>query len=939
MSGYGLIDYNTLNNIANALRAKTNYAGSYYPHEMPAAINSIQTSGGGFDEPIMISFYNYKFNNSDNNKFNFNQCIDFEFVNRIPVEGENNIHIFGVENWPGVSPTNVYVYARPGEREVLFRENSSFLGFISNGERISNNYRQTVVEVNGNVVNVDFGDIIANTDSNYLQWRNDIYYNDTTQKYENAWLSLHTSVGNTFGALNTHNNNTYYTVYGPIYGFGYDSNFNDNQFSIIDMSQLFSDALCNYYGPAFSGNYTRYMINTYSQCDTITEAACGPNVVNMFNCYYYCQGIKNAAVGDNVIDISNAYYSCYGLRAAYIGPNVVNAQNAYSYCNYIVQIDGNPASLQDGTSMFNYCASLVSIPNEFPALVQGYNMFYSDHNIDKLPKCPNLVNGTNMFTYINTLTQQQVQDFLDNATSLKDMTTMFNFGNSSEYVNLMNLNFPEHIETIDSLFTGDTNYISYECVDVDNNIWTNVTRDWVGENAVCPNTVKNTRYLYYGKYQIKNPVVGDNVIDMSMMYQTCGAIIFNNGVNEIKGIETAVCGPNVIFMNGSYSYCLNLKTAVSGPNVRYMYQTYYNCHLLQTAVCGINVIDMNGTYMYCNNITDAVCGDNVIFMNGTYARCDNLINAACGNNVIHLSNTYQNCPNLVEPACGNNVIYMDYTYANCFNLVNAVSGPNTVNMQGTYQNCYNLNEAVCGDKVVNFNYAYQNCRNLKIAACGNNVANMYYTYQNCQNLTDAVIGANTYYTYSAYAACPNIVNARIYGNCPSAFSQPTKLVNLYIDDNVKDLTSSFFNARKLTNVTVPSKIVTMSSAFNNCVNLACDISIGENCSNMSNAFRNCYMIQNIYIAGNKFGPMTYASSICHAFYRYPNVESLGNRRNIVVSNYEGWNKLVWFNVAGNYTKTNEVYETPVEVNVNGIAYNCVRCSYNTANNIYIYCME
>lgn len=52
---YGLIDYDTLKNIARAIRYKANTNRDYRPRDMAQAINTIK-SGGGVDEPFIPRF-------------------------------------------------------------------------------------------------------------------------------------------------------------------------------------------------------------------------------------------------------------------------------------------------------------------------------------------------------------------------------------------------------------------------------------------------------------------------------------------------------------------------------------------------------------------------------------------------------------------------------------------------------------------------------------------------------------------------------------------------------------------------------------------------------------------------------------------------------------------------------------------------------------------
>ena len=120
------------------------------------------------------------------------------------------------------------------------------------------------------------------------------------------------------------------------------------------------------------------------------------------------------------------------------------------------------------------------------------------------------------------------------------------------------------------------------------------------------------------------------------------------------------------------------------------------------------------------------------------------------------------------------------------------------------------------------------------------------------------------------------------------------------------------------------------------IHLSCDIAFGDNVQYIAGVLENCNNVQNIYFNGQN---LIYYSSyyLQNAFNR----SNYSLRRNVVIHNYNAWNNFV---IAGNkifggFIMTKENYETPVEVNVNGIAYNCVRCAYNITYNCYAYCME
>ena len=890
---YGLIDYNTLKNIADTLRDKTHSNANYYPRDLATVIK--QLSAKGFTEPVIPSMRNYIVNGQDYTYYNFYNCIGFEFTNNIP-ENADRFFLIGVEDWD-MSPTSVICYNYDSYQNVLIAKNANYIGVLDASSRgISNNNRTNVFNVDGITYEAHLGDVVVNGYNNYLIWSNNILYNYQTQNYETGWGELNVDRYNNTGEPYMISNDLYYRQNGIIYGFGYDDAYEDNQFSIIDMSDLFESRLQKYISKPFSGKFTRYMMNTYASCQMITEAICGPNVVNMSDCYRSCSSLINAVCGNNVVSMNRAYESCYRLITASIGPSVTYAVDAYASCSNIVSVQGNASNLRMGFGTFRYCTNLVDVP-DFPELIYGQNMFYSCRSLHNLPSCPNLKYGYNMFAYCQQLTEQEIQGFLNNATSLIDMSSMFSFGDTENGANLLNIVIPEHVESINGLYSGYSIYSK----NVEGVI---VQDDWIKNVAYCPDTVKSIVNLYANKYQIDTPACGNMVIDMS----------------------------------NAYFGCYSIKEPVCGPNVANMDYAYYGGQNIVNAVCGDNVKSMAWTYSFCTNIVDAVCGDNVTDMLGTYTNCMNLTNAVCGPNVRKMAYTYQSCSNLLEPVCGNLVTNMEYAFNNCANLTYAVCGDNVESINYAYNNCVNVTIAACGNNVKSMSGAYTNCQKLTEAVCGPNVTRMDYAYQRCYNLTEAHIGPNVTYSYCAYMYCSNLVNIVSEGNTAVAFSGAnlSNVRSIILGENAVDLSSSFMNAYNITEIILPANVKFLNNSFSNCYNLASDIEIGPYCNNIYRAFYNDSNIQNIFIDGRLFAQTTYTGNVQGAFYR----SNYSLNRNIVVANYSGWEKLITYSVLGmSMVLTNTVYEEAMPVNVNGVSYDAVRCAYNTSYNTYLYCME
>lgn len=860
--GYGLIDNNTLSNIANAIRIKANSNANYYPSDMASAINQIKTSDGGFEYPVMLSTRSQRDNGSVIN--NMQGVLYLETTNQLSnlLNSDNTAHVMYEEDW-GMSPCKVSVYNRQGIYNLVIATQALYVGMCPNfNSYYTGNTNNTILVVYPNGVSqpdyqAKFGEVFTNSTYNQAYIWDNKYWNNGT----NCWRQILTDGygGALYNNIAQDGSNVVYVKHGTIYGLGIDSNeYSGNDISIVEMDYM---ANASNVVTAYCGPYTRSMVNTYASCGAIKEAVCGRNVAYLIN----------------------TYASCTGLEKAIIGPNVVEATNAYVYCSNINNVIGTASSVINAQNAFYSCYNLRrSI--DFPNLVNGAGMFGYCANLIDPPSTPNLVNGYNMYYYANSLKTENVQEYLNTCTKLKDVSGMFTCGPNENSLNVLALNFPNTVTDFCNMFAGDPKY----------NVWdetnqVNVQHSWVSGDAVCPESTVNMRRTYASCNNLLNAIVGNNVVDMFSCYSGC------NKLTE------AVCGEKVVYFNNAYQGCQNLVNTACGNNVVYMAYAYYDCP----------------------NVVDAMCGPNVISMQYTYLRCYNLANAACGQNVIYMDNAYANCNNLHEPVCGDKVVYFNGAYSYCTNLNNAVCGNAVVFMANTYMYT-NVKTAVCGNNVIEFNYTYQGCNNLTDAVIGPKVINACQTYNGCVNLVNAMIYNGQYGPSSGYVNCLSYT----FNNC-------TNLNNVVMEDGIRSMYYTFNNCTNLENVVLPKNIVAMCYAFHNCVNLSSDIEIGINCNNIQNAFRNCNKIANIFIEGNGFSAIGNQYPVLHAFYR----SNYTIRRNIVINNYAGYNKLVYYNFAGNMYKTNETYAEPLEVIVNGKSYNCVRCAYNISYNCYVYCTE
>jgi hypothetical protein len=250
---YGLIDYDTLKNIARAIRYKANTNRDYRPRDMAQAINTIK-SGGGYDVPVLQSTSFYGINNYDNSIINRSYILNFEIVNNYP---ENNVEVIDVTNWGGISPDNVTFYRR---RVTNYPRNSHYWD---------------------------------NTNNNYYTY------------YYDGWI---------YGLYVNSRWNTQKVSIIDMYGLFNGCQYIDDPFcGELTTSLHMTYAGCSNVREAICGNNVVDMSGAYMYCYNLTRAACGPKVKWFSHAYNYCQNLVNGVCGPNVIDMTNMFFKCENL--------------------------------------------------------------------------------------------------------------------------------------------------------------------------------------------------------------------------------------------------------------------------------------------------------------------------------------------------------------------------------------------------------------------------------------------------------------------------------------------------------------------------------------------------------------------------------------------------------------------------------------------------
>lgn len=110
---------------------------------------------------------------------------------------------------------------------------------------------------------------------------------------------------------------------------------------------------------AACSDYIVIMDNSYRFCHQLEKAACGNNVESMYYTYFNCDNLKEAACGSNVVHMDHTYAGCLNLRTAVLGEKLTTMEGTYLNCYNLENIIyKNLNSLNSMISTFSGCNNL-----------------------------------------------------------------------------------------------------------------------------------------------------------------------------------------------------------------------------------------------------------------------------------------------------------------------------------------------------------------------------------------------------------------------------------------------------------------------------------------------------------------------------------------------------------------------------------------------------
>lgn len=282
---YGLIDYNTLDAIADAIREKTNANVNYYPREMPNAIRQIPTGGGGtgFESPVMFSISQYMYPNYSYDpptQMNLANAIAFEVASQMPA----NAIVFDDDAQWGLGPGRLKFY--------------KYTGSIN---------------------------------SKNFQWNSD-KYNNAEYPYD---LVDETFTGEIYGLCPTEGAINKVSILDMSHMFDYGYYLRQAICGDYTTSLSFAFNYCtNIYGAAVCGPNVEDMSGAYRYCTKLETAVVGPNVKNLYMAFAYDEYIYGDVEIEKAYDLGQAFIGCNHLANVYLGTNKLGDVEFGSYSEY-----------------------------------------------------------------------------------------------------------------------------------------------------------------------------------------------------------------------------------------------------------------------------------------------------------------------------------------------------------------------------------------------------------------------------------------------------------------------------------------------------------------------------------------------------------------------------------------------------------------------------
>lgn len=572
LTDFGLISYNTIENIADAIREKTNSEVNYYPSSMAMAIRQIRT-GEGYLYPTIYSLKQYYAGQWDQTIINNNQMYDFEFRNAI-IPGDSEI--IGILNYGQLYSKNVIFYKRP-----LQNANEYAYGLCTESGEI---YNMTSI--------IDMENLFVG-----CEHLNDAISGPYTMSMINTYRSCYNLAEANCGPNVQYMDNCYESCYN------------------------LTNAVC--------GNNVLTMRGTYLYCSNLNNGVSGPNVLDMRYAYNGCSNLIKLNIGPKVEDIQYVAAGCYNLVNVDGGNAVKNGYNAFAGCYNLERVNATFSELIDGSNMFYTCNNL-----ETPGFLLGANKLQIANNM--FQNCWSLTTGLIPDNVIETAGMYQNCYSLEFAIGGEHVINAYRmFENCYNLTNVIAFNVVENMygafencynlqianvgaenaiqmaycfngcnNLLEPLFTPNANnmYMAYHnCHNLLNYYIPEGVNDIsstykncfnITGNVLIPENVSVIGNAFYMCEKVQDVVIfGNNIINQS--WRTCNAFYrINYSMRRNIVLTNLTAFNNFVYCNGAGNFIKTNETYAepveiniennSYNAVRCSYNTLYNCYIYCT---------------------------------------------------------------------------------------------------------------------------------------------------------------------------------------------------------------------------------------------------------------------------------------------------------------------------------------------------------------------
>ena len=321
-------------------------------------------------------------------------------------------------------------------------------------------------------------------------------------------------------------------------------------------------------GKAVCGALTKDFADCFRECGSISEAVCGPSVINMVATYEGCSNLTgSAACGPSVVNMEHAYKGCRNLTQAACSDSVVNMVSTYEKCYNLTGYAACGSSVEDMHATYYGCRNL-----QYGVCGENVKDFSSAYE-----GCSNLLD-CNIGNNVTNMRK-----------SFYQCKNLISTSGRSDLV-----------ENMRSCF--------YECYNL--------------QTFYMSNSAVDIGYCYYWCENLQGDVyIPENTIYAELAFRRCSNI-------SSATIESS----KIIDMQDTFRDCNNLKQAtISGSteNIKYMTQTFSGCKSLTSLSLSdssfSNVKKMGECFSGCSNLRmQCIIPPNVEDLSQAYDGCKNV---------------------------------------------------------------------------------------------------------------------------------------------------------------------------------------------------------------------------------------------------------------------------------------------------------------------------